>query len=151
MYGSGGILSALITGSTSSFCLHFTYAPFVAALQESTTAAIMQQFGSGKLGSMMALSRLLFTDTGLWIYGGFIRDAVVRGEVHAQMDLDVGIPLTGMNVDQGMSVVSAQAKTLGMHFLKNGASTDPRLRTCVFRTADGSDEFEVQVCKYLQL
>lgn len=111
----------------------------------------MQQFGSSKLGSMMALTRLLFTDTALWIYGGFIRDAVIRGDVHDQMDLDVGIPFTGMSVDQGMSVVSAQAKTLGMQFLKNGASTDPRLRTCVFRTADGADEFEVQVHQQFQL
>ena len=120
-------------------------------LQGSNPTAIMQQFGHGKLGSMMALARLLFTDTALWVYGGFIRDAVIRGEVHDEMDLDVGIPYTGMNVDQGMFVVSAEAKTLGMHFLKNGASTDPRLRTCIFRTADGSNEFEVQVCQHFHL
>ena len=92
-----------------------------------------------------ALTRLLFTNTALWIYGGFIRDAIIRGEVHDQMDLDVGIPLTGMGVDQGMSQVSAQAKSLGMQFVRNGASRDARLRSCMFTTADGSSDFEVQV------
>ena len=119
-------------------------------VQGSSTAAILQEFGSGKLGSMMALTRLLFADTGLWIYGGFIRDAVVRGEVHNEMDLDVGVP-PGINVDQGMSLVSARAKTLGMQFVKNRASTDPKLRTCFFRTAHASAEFEVQVCQLLLL
>ena len=115
------------------------------ALQTSQPADILHDFGGGKLGSMMALTRLLFTNTALWIYGGFIRDAIIRGEVHDQMDLDVGIPLTGMGVDQGMSQVSAQAKSLGMQFVRNGASRDARLRSCMFTTADGSSDFEVQV------
>ena len=28
----------------------------------------------------------------LWIYGGFIKDLVVHGDVHPAMDLDVGLP-----------------------------------------------------------
>lgn len=94
---------------------------------------------------MMALTRLLFTNTALWIYGGFIRDAIIRGEVHDQMDLDVGIPLTGMSVDQGMSEISAQAQSWGMQFVRNGPFKGHKLRSCMFKTADGSSDFEVQV------
>lgn len=79
------------------------------------------------------------------MHTGFIRDAVVRGETHDAMDLDVGLPLTGMSPVQGMADVSKQAQLAGLRFIKNQATTDSRLCKAFFRTADSRTEFEVQV------
>ena len=78
---------------------------------------------------------------------GFIRDAIVRGETHDAMDLDVGLPLTGMSPSEGMADVTKQAHQAGLRFVRNQASTDSRLCKAFFRTADGSTEFEVQVSR----
>ena len=61
------------------------------------------------------------------------------------MDLDVGLPLTGMSPSEGMADVTKQAQQAGLRFVRHQATTDSRLCKAFFRTADGSTEFEVQV------
>lgn len=70
---------------------------------------------------------------------------MIRGETHDAMDLDVGLPLTGMNPTQGMAELTKQALQAGLKFVRNQATTDSRLCKAFFQTADGTTDFEVQV------
>lgn len=82
-------------------------------LQGDSASDILTEFGRGKLGSMMALTQQLLATSELWVYGGFLRDAVIRGDVHDAMDLDVGLPKSGnMKAAAGMDTVTKLAAGL---------------------------------------
>ena len=95
---------------------------------------------------MMALTQQLLATSELWVYGGFLRDAVIWGDVHDAMDLDAGLPKSGnMKAAAGMDIVTKLAAGLGLKFVRNNPTPDCRLSIAYFSAADGSSEFEVQV------
>ena len=80
------------------------------------------------------------------MYGGFLRDAVIRGDAHDAMDLDVGLPKAGsMKAAAGMDIVTKLAASLGLKFARKHHTPDYRLSISFFSSADASSEFEVQV------
>ena len=114
-------------------------------LQNGKPADIIAKFGRGKAGSLLVLAHLVVSRTPMWIYGGFIRDLMLRGDVHPAMDLDVGLPPTGLDASAGMSSIVELAAAVGMKYLRKDLQA---LRVCrgFFNTLDSSVEFEVQVC-----
>jgi hypothetical protein len=100
-------------------------------------------FGHGKAGSLMALARAVLQQSDMWVYGGFLRDFVVRGEM--PMDLDLGLPTGGgMDAATGMKKIAQLANGLGMVFVRNQPGGD-KVCTTFFKTVDGTNEVEVQV------
>ena len=117
-------------------------------MQGTTAADCFGQFGKGKLGSMMALAQQLLATSELWVYGGFIRDAVIRVDVHDSMDLDVCLPCTGgKRVADGLAVVSKLAQGLNLQFLRTKPAAS-NVTSAFFNVADVSSKFEVQVVLY---
>lgn len=114
-------------------------------MQTGHPADIIAKFGRGKAGSLLVIARLVLSCTPMWIYGGFIRDLVLRGEVHPAMDLDVGVPPTGLNPSAGMSSIVQLAAAVGMQYLRQDLQ-DRRVCRGFFQALDSSVEFEVQVC-----
>ncbi|KAK9797437.1 hypothetical protein WJX73_004192 [Symbiochloris irregularis] len=114
-------------------------------LQAAAPSDNLTTFGRGRAGSLMALARAVLMGSGLWVYGGFLRDYLVRGEDHGSMDLDLGLPVgMGMDPAMGMKEVAKHAVNLGMPFMRNQPG-GPKVSTAFFRTADGTAEVEVQV------
>ena len=112
--------------------------------QGGTTQEIFAKFGRGKAGSLLALGRLVLSQTAMWLYGGLIRDLVLRNEVHDGMDLDVGLPSSGLDALSGVSSLAQLAANAGLAFVRR-ESLDPRVVKAFFKTADASQEIEVQV------
>lgn len=61
------------------------------------------------------------------------------------MDLDVGVPPTGLNPSAGMSSIVQLAAAVGMQYLRQDLQ-DRRVCRGFFQALDSSVEFEVQVC-----
>ncbi|KAK9812983.1 hypothetical protein WJX72_006801 [[Myrmecia] bisecta] len=136
--------SGLVSSGTASLDAH-SGTQHLTALQTAPAEQIKGQFGSGQAGSLMLLARLILTSTPMWVYGGFLRDLVLRGETHANMDLDVGLPKEGgMTIEAGLAAIVKQAQAHGMAFLRQSCS-DPRVCACWFSTLDRSSEVEVQI------
>lgn len=115
------------------------------AVQSGSKHGIVEMFGRGRLGSMLLLARgIVERSNSLWIYGGFLRDVVVRGDAHADSDMDVGIP-TGGTAQAGMDEVAQIATGSGLRYKRTRLGTDPRLVGYFFETLDGAEQFEVQV------
>lgn len=114
-------------------------------VQNGEPADIIAKFGRGKAGSLLVLARLVVSCTPMWIYGGFIRDLMLRGDVHPAMDLDVGLPPTGLDASAGMSSIVELAAAVGMKYLRKDLQ-DRRVCRGFFNALDSSVEFEVQVC-----
>ena len=115
------------------------------AMQRGAPADILASFGRGKAGSLLALGRLVLATTPMWLYGGFIRDLVLRADVYDSQDLDVGLPYDGLDAGSGMSSIAMLADTIGMHFLRTHPRGDPRVVRGFFMAVDSSVEIEVQV------
>jgi hypothetical protein len=114
-------------------------------VQSGSKDGIVQIFGSGKLGSMLLLARLVLeSHLHLWIYGGFIRDVIVRGDAHSDADLDVGIP-TGESAQACMDEVARLAAAVGMRYNSTKLLTGPKVVAYYFETLDGTQRVEVQV------
>ena len=116
----------------------------VSSVQTAKPAEIIAKFGRGKAGSLLVLARLLVSRTPMWIYGGFIRD-LMRGDVHPVMDLDVGLPPTGLDASAGMSSIVDLAAAVGIKYLRKDLQ-DRRVCRGFSNALDSSVEFEVQVC-----
>ena len=112
--------------------------------QRGEPTDILAMFGQGKKGSILVLARLVLSHTSMWLYGGFIRDLVLRGDVHDGMDLDVGLPKTGMDASTGMTSIAQLASAVNMHFMTTNPR-DPRVVRGFFKAVDSSVEIEVQV------
>lgn len=82
----------------------------------------------------------------MWVYGGFIRDLVLRADVYDGQDLDVGLPYQGLDAADGMSSIATLAASIGMKFLRTHPRGDPRVKRGFFQAVDSSVEIEVQVC-----
>lgn len=124
-------------------------------MQEGGLGDIYAQYGQGVAGSLMALaSRLLMQsanqDLGLWLYGGFVRDMIVRNDPPHGMDLDIGLPVhrRGPDAANSMQIVIQVAKLLNMR-VKRKMSADRRVCIAFFTTVDQSGEVEVQVRLFL--
>jgi hypothetical protein len=114
------------------------------AVQSGSKHGIVEMFGRGRLGSMLLLARGIVERSSLWIYGGFLRDLVIRGDAHADSDMDVGIH-TGGTAQAGMDEVAQIATGFGLRYKRTRLGTDPRLVGYFFETLDGAEQFEVQV------
>ena len=114
-------------------------------MQCGDPAEIIAKFGRGQAGSLLVLARLVISCTPMWIYGGFIRDLVLRGDVHPGMDLDVGLPPTGLDPSAGMSIIVTLAAAVGMSYLHQDLQ-DRRVCRGFFKALDSSIELEIQVC-----
>lgn len=125
-------------------CLVTTSFNVCCLVQNGDPADIMAKFGRGKAGSLLVLARLLISCTPMWIYGGFIRDLVLRGDVHPAMDLDVGLPPTGWDPSAGMSSIVQLAAAVDMQYLRQDLQ-DRRVCRGFFKALDSSVDFEVQV------
>ncbi len=66
----------------------------------STVDQITKQFKKGQEGSLVAIAHYILWKTENWVYGGYIRDWLIRGNVHDEMDLDIGLPLNGHSSPQ---------------------------------------------------
>ena len=89
--GGGGVGGSRVKGTR----LSSTMAARLAALrQDATAASIAQQFGRGDAGSLALVAHHVTWATNCWVYGGFLRDCVVGGISHSEMDLDVAVPST---------------------------------------------------------
>ena len=114
-------------------------------MQNASPVYILSLYGRGRAGSLMALARAVLMESCLWVYGGFLRDFVVRGEDHDAMDLDLGLPLgSGMDPAMAMKQVTRCAVGLGMTFLRNRPG-GRKVSTSAFKMVDGTGEVEVQV------
>ena len=58
----------------------------------TTKAQIVAKYGEGLCGSMFLLAHHVAHHTNMHIYGGYIRDFLIRGDYHDAMDLDLAIP-----------------------------------------------------------
>lgn len=114
-------------------------------MQRGKPADFLVKFGKGKAGSIFALANLVLCNTAMWLYGGFIRDLVLRDEVHDAMDLDVGLPNTGGDASAAMDSLAQLAVSTGMSFQRTDPR-DPRVVRGFFKAVDGSVDIEVQVC-----
>ena len=117
----------------------------ILAVQRGTPGDILASFGRGKAGSLLALGRLVLSSTAMWLYGGFIRDLVLRADVYDSQDLDVGLPYSGLDAAAGMSTIATLAASIGMQFLRTHPRGDPRVVRGFFQAVDSSVEIEVQV------
>lgn len=71
---------------------------------------IFQRFGKGLGGSALAFAHYVTWHTKCFVYGGFIRDFVMRGDAHAEMDLDIGFDSGDiMNPSQALRATQAWA------------------------------------------
>ena len=116
-----------------------------AVLQRATPAHMLLSFGRGKAGSLLALAHLVLSSTSMWVYGGFIRDLVLRADVYDSQDLDVGLPYEGLDAATAMSSIATLASGIGMLFLRTHPRGDPRVVRGFFQAVDSSVEVEVQV------
>ena len=118
----------------------------LAVLQEQYEGALQEIFaamGSGRQGSMIAMARSILARRDFYIYGGFVRDAMIRGDLHKDMDIDVAM-LNGVTIQQGVASMKQLAENLHLQFVAQ-QSGDYRLITCTFKTVDKQEEFAVQV------
>ena len=58
----------------------------------TTVKQIVKKFGPGRDGSYLVVAHTILHRTNMWLYGGFIRDFLFRGDMHDTMDIDVGLP-----------------------------------------------------------
>ena len=114
--------------------------------QSGKPTDIIASFGPGRKGSLLVLAHLVLSRTSMWLYGGFIRDLVLRGDVHDSMDLDVGLPKTGLDASSGMSSIAQMAAEVKMQFISTNPR-DPRVVRGFFKAIDSSVEIEVQVLR----
>ena len=87
----------------------------------------------------------MLSSTPMWVYGGFIRDLVLRADVYDSQDLDVGLPYEGVDAASAMSSIATLASSIGMQFLRTHPRGDPRVVRGFFQAVDSSVEIEVQV------
>lgn len=57
----------------------------------TSPATIQQRVGNSLAGSMLTMAHIILWHTDCWLYGGFIRDFIIRGDSHNEMDLDIGM------------------------------------------------------------
>ena len=71
------------------------------AMQRGAPDDILASFGRGKAGSLLALGRLVLATTPMWLYGGFIRDLVLRADVYDSQDWMWGCHMMGWMLPAG--------------------------------------------------
>ena len=100
---------------------------------------------------MALAAQILSSQDGHWVYGGFVRDAIVRNDMHSEMDLDVGISKSGSSSVAGaMASITQLAKDVGLNFVRNGVAYN-LVSVAFFATADNSSAFEVQVSPWFSI
>lgn len=103
---------------------------------------------------MLAMCHFVTHHTKLFVYGGFVRDFIIRGDAHAEMDLDIGFdPEHGKSAggDKGITQQMANQdleKLLGM-IKQAGAQatmTDDRVGVKVYSvTTSGGEKCSLEL------
>lgn len=94
--------------------------------------------GRGIGGSILLLAHVVIWQTSCWIYGGYLRDFIVRGETHDAMDLDIGLPKTGnLSGDSALSNLLKVMAKFGIDFnLRKKNAKGPHVYEAIFNDAD---------------
>jgi hypothetical protein len=80
-----------------------------------TRDQILAQFGKGIEGTMFLYAHNLVHNTSMNVYGGYIRDFLIRGDSHTAMDLDIAIPPNSSPDTQAASVRNIHLLTTSNH------------------------------------
>jgi hypothetical protein len=77
--------------------------------QSTTPTTILEAYGEGLRGSISLLAHYITWQTECFVYGGYLRDFVVGGEHHSEMDLDISLPKEGPKVS-GQTALAAMVE-----------------------------------------
>ena len=90
----------------------FAISPEAALLDPSLdVASIFRLFGGGRQGAAMVLAHIITWKTDSYVYGGFIRDFILRQDLYDDSDLDIS--LNGLTFDQAIDQLTAEATQMG--------------------------------------
>lgn len=108
---------------------------------------IRENFGDGQVGTIFALAHMFLWETDCWIYGGFIRDFLIGGYIHDEMDLDVALPtnaIKSMNHQEVMNLIKPMIERRNIKFLSQ-TSNGPYVLSVTFKSIDGKDDVVVEI------
>jgi hypothetical protein len=110
----------------------------------TTLSQFEQALGKGVECSMMVLAHFITYKTNCWVYGGFLRDFVVTGRSHAEMDLDVALPRDGSAGLQGVLSCIINDKS-GLPPFKQQRLKGSLVLEATFEAYDRSCEFTIEI------
>lgn len=89
-------------------------------------------------GSLLVLAHAVIWQTNCWIYGGYLRDFMVRGETHDTMDLDIGLPKNGnLSGESALSNLIKVMSRCGIDFnLRRKNAKGPHVYEAIFNDQD---------------
>ena len=141
--GGGGAGGSRVAGIR----LLSTMAERLAALrQDATAVSIALQFGRDTPGSLALVAHHVTWATNCWVYGGFLRDCVVGGISHSEMDLDVAVPST-TSLQGAATALMQWAAGVGLA-VQRQVQLGPDVLSMFFTALDRSCEVQVsRVCR----
>lgn len=108
--------------------------------RDSSQEEIYKAFGRGCVGGLLAVAHWVLWYTPCFVYGGFVRDYIVRGEQHDEMDLDIGLPvraLTPADMTAWVGKLKAWLATAGLVLHREIPCTDSRIKKLEICVPDG--------------